>query len=147
MRSFFCHHFRILIHNFLQFCGRNDCSGWEIAFFVSGGNVWRIISEIHEVFHIFGLQAESFQTFGMKTFGRVVDTETKNTSLNNFSFCYRFGTSGGKICKNLKKIGRVIDTAFDVSRETFFGKMFLRRFSLIFSLVWDSAKKFSNTCA
>ena len=32
-------------------------------------------------FNILGLQAESFQTFGRKTFVRVVDTEFKTTSL------------------------------------------------------------------
>ena len=32
-------------------------------------------------FIFFSLQAESFQTFGRKTFGRVVDTEFKTTSL------------------------------------------------------------------
>ena len=54
-----------------------------------------------KLFIFLGLQAESAQTFGMKTLGRLVYTETKNTSSKNFSFCYCFGISGN--LKNSKK--------------------------------------------
>ena len=68
MRSVFFHHFRPLIHNFLEFCGRNDCSGWEIAFFVSGGVVWGFVFGIHEIFHIFLASSGKFSDFWQENF-------------------------------------------------------------------------------
>ena len=59
-----------------------------------------------------------------------------------------FWDSGLNVLDKPKKIfGRVIDTAFDVSREIFLVKLFLRRFSLIFSLFWESVKMFPNSWA
>ena len=91
---------------------------WSITFWNFAAEMIAVVEKLHfscpvelfedlflrlmKLFIFLGLQAESFQTFGMKTFGRVVDTETKNTSLKNFSFCYCFGTSGGSL-KNSKK--------------------------------------------
>ena len=57
----------------------------------------------------FGLQVENFQTFGLKTFGRVIDIESKHSLNKSFCFSHLFVTSSGSFGFDWQIFGRVID--------------------------------------
>ena len=101
---------------------------WSISFCNFAAKMTAVIVKLHfscpvELFeHLFlrflsfflfsGLQKESFLTFGMKTFGRVVDDERKNGLKNTFYFSHLLLTSSGSFGFDWKIFDRVVDTAF-----------------------------------
>ena len=68
MRGFCFHHFRLLVHKFLQVSGQNAWSDCETAFFVSGWIVWGFVFEIPQFFHIFGASSGKFPYFWLENF-------------------------------------------------------------------------------